>query len=161
MKPLNPTRFSILLGFAVPIRTGWADGEFFSAEPESDSVGSVAGTDGEVAVSVLYDKRWNVTLRLLQTSDENLKCASLYNLKRVRHGGGVQGGFFSFLAFHADTNEYLVAANACFSAPPTLSVDRTATVREWKLLLADAEYGFNIESASARQLITSLRGSAA
>lgn len=157
MKPLNPTRFSILLGFAVPIRSGWADGEFFSADPESDSVGSVAGTDGEVAVSVLYDRRWNVTLRLLQTSDENLKCAALYNLKRVRHGGGVQAGFFSFLAFHADTNEYLVAPNACFSRPPTLTVDRTATVREWSILLTDAEYGFNVEASSARNLINSLR----
>ena len=139
MKSSNPTRFTISLG-GILIARGFADGEFFSAEPESDAVGSVAGTDGEVAVSVLYDSRWNVTLKLLQTSDENLKCSQLYNLKRRSHGAI---GFFPFLARHADTGEFLQATDACFKRPPTVSQDRTATAREWQILLTNANYGYS------------------
>jgi hypothetical protein len=138
VKSVNPTRFTISIG-GILIARGFADGEFFTADPESDSVLSVSGTDGEVAVSVSYDTRWNVTLRLLQTSDENLKCSQLYNLKMRSHGAI---GFFPFLARHADTGETLAAPDACFTRAPTLSTDRTATVREWKILLANATYGF-------------------
>jgi hypothetical protein len=140
MKASNPTRFTISLG-GVLIARGFADGEFFSAEPESDSVGSVAGTDGEVAVSVMYDARWNVTLKLLQTADANIICSQLYNLKR-RSNGAI--GFFPFLARHADTGEFLSATDACFTRPPSMSQDRTATAREWKILLTNADYGYSL-----------------
>lgn len=139
MKAVNPTRFTISLG-GILIQRGWADGEFFSAEPESDHVMSVAGTDGEVAVSVNYDGRWNITLKLLQSSDENLKCSQLYNLKRRSHGSI---GFFPMLARHVDTGEYLTGTDACFSRPPNVSQDRTATVREWKILLTNGDYGYS------------------
>lgn len=140
MKAVNPTRFTISIG-GIFIARGWADGEFFSAEPESDAVGSVAGTDGEVAVSVLYDSRWHATLKLLQSSDENYKCEALYNLKRRSHGAI---GFFPILARHADTGEFLTATDACFERAPTISQDRTATAREWKILLTNADYGFSL-----------------
>lgn len=139
MKAVNPSRFTISLG-GILIQRGFADGEFFTAEAESDGVLSVAGTDGEVAVSVSYDARWNVTLKLLQTSDENLKCSQLYNLKRRSHGAV---GFFPFLARHVDTGEFLTGTDACFVRAPALSVDRTATVREWKILVTNGDYGFS------------------
>jgi hypothetical protein len=138
VKAVNPSRFTISIG-GLLISRGFADGEFFSAEPESDSVLSVAGTDGEVAISVSFDERWNVTLKLLQTSDENFKCNQLYNLKRYSHGGV---GVFGFLARHADTGETLVATDAMFTRAPSVSVDRTATVREWKILLTNGKYGW-------------------
>lgn len=140
MKAVNPTRFTMNIG-GILIQRGFADGEFFSAEPESDSVGSVAGTDGEVVVSVLYDARWHVTLKLLQASDENYKCEALYNLKRRSHGSI---GFFPVLFRHADTGEFLSATDACFERAPTISMDRTATAREWKILLCSADYGFSL-----------------
>lgn len=139
MKAVNPTHFTIQIG-GFFISSGFADGEFFSAEPESDSVGSVVGTDGEVAVSVMYDKRWTVTLKLLQSADANVLCSELYNLKRQTAKSPL--GFFPFLAKHSDTGEYLTATDACFSRPPTISQDRTATTREWKILLCGAQYGF-------------------
>jgi hypothetical protein len=140
VKAVNPSRFTISIG-GILIQRGFADGEFFTAEPESDTIASVAGTDGEVAVSVLYDSRWNVTIKLLQSSDANTVCSQLYNLKRRSHGAI---GFFPFLARHADTGEFLMATDACFTRPPTLSQDRTATSREWKLLLTNADYWFNL-----------------
>lgn len=140
MKATNPTRFTMSLG-GILINRGYADGEFFTAEPESDTVGSVAGTDGEVHVSVLYDARWNVTIKLLQGGDANLVCSQLYNLKRRAHGAV---GFFPCLFRHADTGEFLSATDACFSRPPTISQDRTATAREWKLLLTNADYGYSL-----------------
>jgi Protein of unknown function (DUF3277) len=138
VKAVNPTRFTISVG-GLLIQRGFADGEFFTAEPEGEGVMSVAGTDGEVAVSVSYDTRWNVTLRLLQTSDENLKCSQLWNIKMRGHGAV---GFFPFLARHADTGETLAATDACFTRAPGVSQDRTATVREWRILLTNATYGY-------------------
>jgi hypothetical protein len=140
MKAVNPTRFVINIGTLL-IQRGFADGEFFAAEPQSDSILSVAGTDGEVAVSVNYDTRWTVTLKLLRSSDENIKCSALYALKRRSHGAI---GFFPFLARDMDTGEFLSAADACFSHAPSLTIDRTATAREWKLLLTNADYGYKL-----------------
>lgn len=136
MKPCNPTRFTIDCGGLI-IRRGWADGEFFTAEPESDTLLSVAGTDGEVAVSVSYDQRWTATIKLLETSDENKKLEQLWNTKKRGHGGV---GFFPFQAADADTGETLSDANAGVMRVPNVTKDRTATVREWKLLLPNAEY---------------------
>jgi hypothetical protein len=138
VKSANPSRFSILIG-GKPIRSGFADGEFFTAAPESDGVLHVSGTDGEVSVSVSNDTRWTVTLRLMQTSDENTICSQLYNLK-MRSNGAI--GFFPFLARHADTGETLAATDACFIRAPDVSTDRTATTREWRILLTNAQYGF-------------------
>jgi Protein of unknown function (DUF3277) len=121
----------------IRIERGYADGEFFTAEPQSDTVLSVAGTDGEVAASVSYDARWNATIKLLETSDENKKMVQLWNLKK--RGNGMVG-FFPFLAKDADTGETLTALDACISRPPNISKDRTATTREWRLLLCNAEY---------------------
>lgn len=146
MKAVNPKKWTMMLG-GIFIRSGYADGEFFTAEPESDSVGSVAGTDGEVAVSVLYDMRWNITLKLLQSGDANSVLSQLYNLKRRS-----DIGFFPALFKHADTGEYLSGANCCVMRAPNPSQDRTATAREWKLLLAEGEYGFANLSAAARTI---------
>ena len=136
MKSCNPTQFTISLG-GLSIERGYADGEFFRAEPQADTVQSVVGTDGEVAVSVSGDQRWDVTIRLLETSDENMKLTQLYNLKK--RGSGATG-MFPFLGKDADTGEVLTGTDACVVRPPTLSKDRTATVREWKLLLCNGEY---------------------
>ena len=138
MKAVNPTRFTISIG-GLLIQRGFADGEFFTASPESDSVLNVVGTDGEVSVSVSTDTRWSVSLRLMQTSDENQKCSQLWNLK-ARGSGAV--GFFPFIARHADTGETLAATDACFIRAPDMPQDRTATVREWRILLTNATYGF-------------------
>ena len=99
---------------------------------------SLDGRRGRGYVS--YDARWNITLKLLQTSDENIKCAQLYNLKR-RSNGAI--GFFPFLARHVDTGEFLTGTDACFVRAPSMSQDRTATSREWKLLLTNGDYGFS------------------
>jgi hypothetical protein len=146
MKAVNPKRFTMSLG-GIFIRSGFADGEFFTAEPESDSVGSVAGTDGEVATSVMYDMRWNITLKLLQSGDANSVLSQLHLLKRRS-----DIGFFPVLFKHADTGEYLSGANCCVARPPTMSQDKTATAREWKLLLTEGEYGFANLSAAARTI---------
>lgn len=138
MRAINPTRFTIDLG-GVIINSGYADGEFFTAEPESDGVLSVAGTDGEVAVSVSTDGRWNITLKLLQTSTANIICSQLYALKMNGFG---PVGFFPFAARHADTGEFLTGTDACFTRAPNMTQDRTATPREWKILLTNGKYGF-------------------
>jgi hypothetical protein len=148
VKAVNPKRFTMNVA-GILIRSGFADGEFFTADPESDSVLSVAGTDGEVATSVSYDSRWNIMIKTLQSGDANSVFSQLYNLKR--RGNGVIG-FFPVLFKHADTGEYLAGANCCFSRAPSVKQDRTATAREWKMLLAEGEYGYADLSAAARAI---------
>jgi hypothetical protein len=135
MKPCNPNRFTMSL-MGVLINRGYADGEFFSAEPDSDTVLYVVGTDGEVATSVSYNNVWKASLKLLETSDGNKLLEQFWNLKK-RGNGAV--GFGAALFKDADTGESLSCVNCCVSRPPTITKDRTATAREWSLLLCDSE----------------------
>jgi hypothetical protein len=137
MKSANPS--AVTLKFAnVPLLSGLAEGEYISAEPMSDLVDSVAGTDGEVAVSVQMDSRWTLTLKLLETSDTNKLVAQFYNLKK--RGGAV--GFGPLLYKDSDTGEVLIAGDACVMRAPSPTKDKKATTREWKFLLTNAEYEY-------------------
>jgi hypothetical protein len=140
VKIANPASFSIDAANML-FTSGWADGEFFNAEMMNPSVDSVAGTDGEVAISNQYDERWKVVIKLLQTSDLNAVLEQLWNLKR--HSQGTVG-MFPFVARHADTKEMLAATEACVVKPPVITQDRLATVREWELLLCNGKLTYSL-----------------
>jgi hypothetical protein len=137
VKTANPSAVTIDLG-GVLIQRGLADGEYASGDWVTDAVSSVVGTDGEVAVTVTADKRYEFTIKLLETSDMNSALSQFYNL--VLRGGGL--GFFPFLYRDADTGETLTATDACVMRAPAISKDRGAKAREWKILLCNAEYAY-------------------
>jgi len=118
------------------IDSGWAPDEFITAEPVSDSVDDEVGTDGEVAVSVSNDNRWDVTIKLMQTSVHNKVLEQLWNVRK-RSSGTL--GLFPFLLRNKNTGETLTSTDAYIKAPPSLSYGKKSGVREWKIRLTQGE----------------------
>lgn len=87
LKTYSPDRISCTAG--PYIISGYAEGTFINAEPLGDGVSSVSGADGETARAMSADRRWQVTLTLLQTSDSNKDLNSLANTDQASGGDGV------------------------------------------------------------------------
>lgn len=129
-KRYNANEITVDLG-GRDLNRGTADGEFVAIEYQAPSVQHVTGTSGELVVS--RDEGQDValiTIKLLQTSDANdvLEDLRLSN----RRGPGLT---FKPLRIRDRNGRAIHEAPHCIvQAPPTISYDRTGTVREWKLL---------------------------
>lgn len=145
-KVYNADEVTLTIGGSL-IDSGYADGAFLSIEQTAEQVQSVAGTDGEVAISRIRDKRAKVTIRLMQTSLGN-------DLLSAKHNNAMKGpGSPSLGAFYVrDRNgNAIYEAPACWIVkPPTVEYDRTATAREWELGVdvLDRQDGGNNDAAS-------------
>lgn len=134
-KVYNPAEVTIYIGGAL-IDSGFADGAFLSIEMVSDEVTSVAGSDGEVAVSVNRDRRANVTLTLLQTSDGNRVLQEKLNAARAFEGSPSLGDFMvrdrNGLSIYESESIYVTKR-------PDATFDRSPTSREWNLQVPDLD----------------------
>lgn len=128
-KVYNADEVTVLLGGSV-IDSGYADGEFLSIEMMSDQVQSVAGTDGEVAVSRIRDRRANAVLKLLSTSTGNDILSAKFN--QVMNGIG-SPSIGSFYVRDRNGRAIYEAQNCWITKPPDVSFDRSVTPREWHL----------------------------
>lgn len=134
-KVYNADEVTLVIGAAL-IDSGFADGEFISYDHVSDSIQSVAGSDGEVAISRSNDKRVTINLTLLQTSDANDILEGLHQLQRLPGGSGVAPYTIR------DRNGRSLHEGRCWiQKPPTVTYDRGATSRQWALGGVE-EYGF-------------------
>jgi len=114
---------------------GYADGEWLRVERDSPSFEDVVGTDGEVTRSKTNDDRATVTLRLMQTSQANLLLSTLHASDK-NTPGGVGVGPFLLTNVHRGGSTNIVAEKCWISKEPDISMDRTATEREWTIRLA-------------------------
>ncbi len=134
-KVYNADEVTLMIG-NVLIESGFADGEFLSYEHVSDQVTSVAGTDGEVAISRNRDPRVNITITLLQTSDGNDILSGLHALRRA------PGGAFVAPFTIRDRNGRSLHEGRCWiKKPAPVRYDRSATSRQWALEGVE-QYGF-------------------
>ena len=116
----------------VPI-SGFADGEWLRIERETAKFDDVVGTDGEVTRSKTNDDRATITVRLMQSSPTN-DLLSAIHLSDANTPGGVGVGPFLLIDRQGTT---LVNAEKCWiSKEPNISLDRTATEREWTIRCA-------------------------
>jgi len=125
----NGDEVSIIFGPV--IITGFADGEFLRVEQETDDFDSVAGTDGEVAVSKTNDRRGTVTIMLLQTTLANQLLSDLRNA-----GLTVPNSLVAFnpLLIRDNTGTTLYTEESAYiGKAPDASFDRTAQPREWMI----------------------------
>jgi hypothetical protein len=125
----NADEVTIMIGGSL-IDSGYSDGAFLKIEEMSDKVQSVAGTDGEVAISRVRDHRATVTLTLMQTSAGNAIMDAKFKLAKAGIGSPAIG------EFHVrDMNGgSLYAAPHCWIVKgPDVEFDRSATAREWHL----------------------------
>jgi hypothetical protein len=116
----------------IPV-TGFADGEFVRIERESAAFQDVAGTDGEVTRSKSNDDRASVTFRLMQSSPANDLLSALYNLDKNTPGGA---GVGVMMVRDRQGTSLFTAEHAWISESPPVSLDRTATEREWTVRCA-------------------------
>lgn len=119
------------------IDSGFADGQFLEYQEISDQVQSVAGSNGEVAISKNNDPRVAFTLQLLQTSDANDILSALHEQRRSLGRVAVVPYVIR------DRNGRALHEGRCWiKKAPTMTLDRTATARSWAFEGVE-DYGFD------------------
>ena len=135
-KVYNANEVTLLIG-DVLIESGFADGEFLSYESISDDIASVAGADGEVAISKNLDPRVQFTVTLLQTSDANDVFSGLRQLRRLPGNAGVAPYTVR------DRNGRTLHEGKCWvKKAPTAAFARSAGPRAWAFEGVE-EFGFD------------------
>lgn len=124
----DPSAVNIVIGAS--IISGFAEGSFLTVSKTEDDYTTTNGTDGLVARNAIIDKRAQLTIRLLQTSDSNGYLLSLRNLgipvaMQVKDQVG---------------NTQMSAANVWVRKVTDVDFDREATGREWVLETDNLEY---------------------
>jgi hypothetical protein len=117
----------------IPI-SGYADGEFVRVERDNPAFDDVVGTDGEVTRSKTNDGRATATVRLMQTSPSNDLLSALHNSDKAAPGGV---GVGPFLLQDLQGTTILFGEKCWIMKEPDLSLDRTATEREWEVRIAN------------------------
>jgi hypothetical protein len=125
-----------VIDIGVLIDSGWGKDSFITCKQVSDSVSDEVGVDGEVAVSVSNDNRWDVELTLMQTSVHNATLEKLWNIRK-RSNGSL--GMFPFALEQRNTGETLASPDAYIMAAPELGYGKTAGERTWKIRLTQGE----------------------
>jgi Protein of unknown function (DUF3277) len=129
----DPDQVSVV-AMGIPITGGYADGEFLTIEMVSDAFGEVVGTDGEVTRSKSNDNRATIKIKLMQSSPNNTALSAVYNLDLLTPGGA---GIGPFLVRDRQGTAIYTAAHCWIKKAPDVSMDRTATHREWTLMCSD------------------------
>lgn len=132
LKVSDPKLVKITLT-GIPIQ-GFADGDFCKIVPASEAYTTIVGADGETVRVASNDKRFDVEISLLQTSNSNDLLSALHALdQNAPNGAGV--GAFTL----ADLN-----GTSLFTGPetwitmyPDQTWGKSASSRVWKLQCAE------------------------
>lgn len=131
----DPALYTVIVA-GIPIKKGYADGEFISIKRDTDNYTDVAGTDGEVARAKQHDKRATVTLTLLQTAEANALLSTLALLGETTDNGNDVGPFLlkdrGGLTIHA-------AAECWVQRQPDVTLDKGVTSRVWMIRIASLD----------------------
>lgn len=126
LKTLDPDQYTIAaLGVLVD---GYADGEFVTLEWAEEAFKTVVGTDGQVARSKNMNKLATITVKLLQTSSSNALLSAIHIQDRAAANGA---GVGPFLIRDRQGATVYAAEKAWIKKAPNVSLDKTATSREW------------------------------
>lgn len=114
--------------------TGFADGEFISAEMNSDQVTLVVGADGEGARAMSADGSGIVKLTLLQTSLGNDILTAALNKDRLTN---LNVG--PLLIKDVSGRTFVMGAEAWVKKFANVTLDKEVKAREWTLECADLQ----------------------
>lgn len=129
----DPRKIAISIG-GVPIRGGYADGEFCRIEKVNPDKTSQAGASGEVVVSESNDNRWTITLIFLQTAAANALLSSLRKKLRATNGTiPIQVADLQNASLYSGDAGYIMT-------PANVAFGKDATPREWQLEVDDLDY---------------------
>jgi hypothetical protein len=118
----------------IPISSGYADGEFLTIEQEAQDFEVKVGTDGEVTRSKTNNRHAIIKVKLMQTSTGNAALSALNNIDVATSNGA---GVGPMLIKDLQGTTLYVASKCWIAKPPDVSMDRTATPREWTLECAN------------------------
>ncbi len=125
----NPAEVDVIVaGFML---TGFADGTFVDIERDTDTFEDVAGANGEVARVMKNDKRGNITITLMQTSDDNKTLSNLH-LADESTGSGV----FPVLVKDNSGDSIFSGAVCWIKKPAKAGYSKGVETREWSIRAA-------------------------
>lgn len=130
----DPDRVSVIVG-AAPIE-GWQDGEFVTIEMSSPMFTDVVGVDGQVTRSKVMNRTATVTVKIMQSSKSNDILSGLLNADLAAPNGA---GVVPFYMRDRSGRSLYTGVRCWVSEWPTVTMDRGALVREWKIRVADME----------------------
>lgn len=127
----------ITISFGNVVLKGLAEDDVITIEQDTDDFSDVVGIGGEVTRSKTTDRRASVTIRLMQTSDDNDLLSAINNADfRAANGAGIS----ALMVRDRGTGRALYAGPESWIAkPPQVVYGRSAKVREWKLRVANLE----------------------
>jgi hypothetical protein len=133
LKITDSNEWTLAVG-AFVIDSGFADGEWFTLAMESDAFLFVVGTDGETTSSKSNNRNGIATVKLMQSSSMNIFLSGLHSTDlNAPNGAGVVG----FLLKDGNGLSSVFSPAARVIKAPDISLDRTATAREWQIYLTD------------------------
>jgi structural protein KPP10_ORF10 len=119
---------------AIPLNTGRGEGTFIKIKPKSPAFSSKVGADGETARSRSNDRRHEIEITTLQTSDANALLSTLHQLDLHAPNGAGVGALLikdmSGTSLHAAAECWIVEA-------PEVVYAADIQERVWKLECAD------------------------
>ena len=121
--------------------TGWADGEYITAEMETDTVSDVSGTDGDVVISKTSDRRCTVVIKTHQGSPVNAQLSQiLSDVEQQGSAAGIRPFAIKDNSTAASAQKELVyGAESWIMGWPAMSRDRSAKSLEWRIRIAKCE----------------------
>ena len=126
MRVYDPDQFSLVICGITP--HGYADGSFITVKMVTPMFQSAVGTDGEVTRSRSNDRRADIELKLMSTSDSNDLFSALAAREANRQNGA---GVGSFLLKDRNGRTELSASECWLVKEPDIDLDRTPKERVW------------------------------
>jgi hypothetical protein len=136
VKTYDPKKF--VANFAgIKLNEGIGDGTFIAISKSGlAAFSSKAGVDGTVTRSRQHDKRKIVKLTVMQTSEVNDRLSAILNADRAAINGRGVGAFY--LQDLSGTT-LIEGAKAWIMDDPDLSLEVTASTREWAIEIASVD----------------------
>lgn len=119
---------------AIPIDSGYADGEFIRITKTNPDFTTKEGTDGQVTRSKTNSGHHVIKLTLMQSSSGNALLSALRNIDLAASNGAGVGPIL--IRDRSGTSLY-AASKAWIAAPPEVVFSREAEAREWTIECAD------------------------
>lgn len=127
----------ITISFGTVVLKGLAEDDFLTLDQDTDDFTDVVGVGSEVTRSKTTDRRATLTVRLMQTSDDNDLLSAINNADfRAANGAGIS----AVMVRDRGTGRALFAGPESWIAKaPQVVYGRSAKVREWKIRIANLE----------------------
>lgn len=135
MRTYDPNQWDISFA-GRHLNKGVADGTFLTVASMAPGFTSKVGVDGESTRSRGHDRRYTARLVLMQTSEANKILSDIYAQDRNAVPGQGVGSFF---VQDRSGTTVLQSAKAYIADDPDLTLEATATTREWLFELHETD----------------------